>query len=353
MKHVNIYSPIALELWDKNTPLQKGIGGSETFHAEVAERLLARGHDVRNFAPIPKESKDLNWFTLEELPVEDIGGNWIVCRDTKFFDLNFKPEINAIFVAQDCDYDWTPQRLEKVSKYICLCKTHVQYTLQKYPQLKGKVYLSTNGVRSEYIRNLIQNTSLKRDPNKIIYSSSPDRGLLHILKNWFRIRERCPQAEIHVFYGFNNMESILARSGGNAWFVPMKNEIQELMNQKGVIFRGRVPQTQLYEEYLTSNIWYYPTDWPETSCINCMDAQACGVVPVTNRFWALAQNILNGYIYEGIPQKDPMCSALQVHKVCDLIENPWSEEHRREMMEDALDSFSWSKITSQFERWLQ
>lgn len=349
MKKVNLYSPVALENWHKDTPFESGIGGSETCHIELAEGLIKAGHDVHSYAPIPSEKKDMYWFHLSELPEENLTDNWIIFRDPSFFDKSFKDGIHTIFVAQDCDYAWTPERLAKVDKYICLCKTHVQFTLQKYPELKGRVYLSTNGIRSDYIRKL---PPVKRNPNKIIYTSSPDRGLLLILQNWFRIRERCPEAEIHIFYGFNNVMSILEKCGGGGHLAQLKQELESLMNQPGVVFRGRVGQHTLYEEYLSSNIWYYPTDWPETSCINCMDAQALGCVPVTNKFWALEQNIFHGYIYEGIPQKDPFVKVLQIHKVCDLIENPWTEEQRREMIEDALASFDWRKVCKQYEGWL-
>ena len=352
MKKVNLYSPVALENWHKDTPFETGIGGSETCHIELAEGLIKAGHDVHSYAPIPSEMKDMYWFHLSELPEENLTDNWIIFRDPSFFDKSFKDGIHTIFVAQDVDYRWTPERLAKVDRYICLCPTHAQYTAARYPQIKDKIYISTNGIRSDYIRNLISNNKYQRDPNKIIYSSSPDRGLLHILKNWFRIRERCPKAELHIFYGFNNMESILAKSGGSAWFVPMKQEIEKLMKQEGVIW-GRVGQNQLYEEYLTGNVFYYPTDWPETSCINCMDVQACGLTIVSNRYWALDQNVFHGYMYDGIPQKNQFTSVLQIHKVCDLIENPWSEEQRQEMMEDALDTFPWIKIVRQYEGWLK
>ena len=41
-----LYSPVAFEKWDWRNSVEKGIGGSETSHVEMAWRLVARGHKV-------------------------------------------------------------------------------------------------------------------------------------------------------------------------------------------------------------------------------------------------------------------------------------------------------------------
>ena len=137
-----------------------------------------------------------------------------------------------------------------------------------------------------------------------------------------------------------------------AWFKDMKEDIQKLLNQKGVIWRGRINQMDLYREWFSSNIWLYQTDWPETSCITCMDAQATGVVPVTNKIWALTDNIFHGYVFDGTPQKDERCKLLQIDKVCELIEKP-NIRWRKDMMIDARDSFDWNNVVRQFVGWCQ
>ena len=370
MALVNIYSSIALEPWDWTNPWTQGIGGSETCHIELTERFEARGHTVTSYTKMPHFSGILyvprerkNWLDISELNIGEpvtnsmnaafgkpyVPENWLIFRDSAFFDKDLPKENQYFFIAQDVDYAWTPERLEKVSKYITLCTEHTNFTLAKYPQLKGKVFQSTNGVRREWIEKIAKE-NIQRDPNKIIYTSSPDRGLLLLLKNWFRIRERCPEASLTVCYGFDNMEKILQAQGGTAWFLPMKNEIHKLLTQDGVNFTGRIGQERLYREWFSSNIWWYPTDWPETSCINCMDAQACGAIPVTNKHWAVGENVFHGYLYEGIPQKDQICLAQQIEAVCKLIKNP-DVDWREEMRQDALDTFSWDNVVKQYEGW--
>jgi hypothetical protein len=40
-------------------------------------------------------------------------------------------------------------------------------------------------------------------PFKMLYASSPDRGLEHLLRMWPQIKEKIPGAELHFCYGWN------------------------------------------------------------------------------------------------------------------------------------------------------
>jgi len=350
-----IFSNLTLERWDWNAKIT-GIGGSERAAIEVANRLGKRRKDVISYAPVPGGGisvgpNDVPWHDSELADPASEPMNWFVFRDPLFMDREIHPESQVIFVAEDVDYPFTEKQLSRIDKYLCLCKTHAHYTKNKYPQLENKIFLSSNGIPVDDIER-IEKEGIKRDPNKLIYASSPDRGLLLILQNWFRIKEQCPDAHISVAYGFNNMIRLLEMQNGSAWFLPMKNQIESLLTQPGVNFLGRIGQDELFREYLSSNIWWYPTDWPETSCCVSMETQAMGCVPIFNKFWALDQNVFHGFAYSAIPQKDQFTRTLMCQKVCDVIKNP-EISWREEMMVDARESFSWEKIITQLEGFLK
>lgn len=341
---INIYSSVHLEPWNQETPLKKGIGGSETCHVELVKEFESMGIPVMSYAPIPpNEPKPDNWKHFSEANPKD-SGNWLVFRDAGFFDQELNPNNNYTFVAQDVDYPWNPERLEKITNYIVLCNAHKRFTEHKYPQLKGKIKLSSNGVRDGLITK-IESERIPRNPNKLVWTSSPDRGLELLLTNWFRVLEHNPKAEVHVFYGFNNIEVLGQKLGG--WYAQYPQKLHQLMHQPGVVFRGRVNQEELYRELFSANIWWYPTNWPETSCINCMDAQACGAIPVTNNYWAMDDNILHGYVSMGIPQSIATSKIWQIDKVAELMKNP-EVPWRNQMMQDARKHFSWTKIAKQY-----
>lgn len=374
---VVLYSSIALEPWDWTNPWTKGIGGSETAHIEMAERLAKAGFTVESFAPIPGETcfqhkdcdDEIRWTPFQNaLPEVMASAIWIVYRDPKFFDRDLNPKSKYYYVAQDVDYDWTPERLARVHRYICLCQDHVDYTLAKYPQLRGRVYLSTNGIRTDYLdANFQQHDAdiyldntyppdgddcLYRDPHRLFYASSPDRGLLLLLQSWRRILERVPDAVLRIAYGFNNMAKLL--DGGHMnHLLAQKPDIEALLNQPNVTWLGRLNQHNVYREWFQAAVFPYFNDFAETSCISVMEAQACGAIPVTNALWALRQNVFHGVLIDGVPQDDPMCRAILTRELCALmLDEERQEEIRGEMIVDARTSFDWAKVARQYATWI-
>ncbi len=346
-----LFSEHTLENWNWTTPDTTGIGGSETAHIEMARRLARRGHEVVSFIPYGGSETvvdGVRWVDsgrVQELLPTLAGSTFFVYRCPQFFDMVL-PEGKYYFVAQDTEYAWTEEQAKKVTKYICLCEEHARYTQKRFPSFKGKLVKSSNGIRRDLIENL-RKSAAPRNYKKIMYASSPDRGLELLLKDWFRVLEVVPDAELHIFYGLNNVDKIIERGGQH--LVSLRDSLLKLFNQPNVFWRGRKNQPDLIREMLTSGIWWYPSDWPETSCIQCMEMQACGVTPVTNRHWAVGENVFHGVMLDGIPQNDPLVRASLCREVIELLQNPQSEESRQQMIEDARDSFDWEKIVTQWE----
>ena len=124
------------------------------------------------------------------------------------------------------------------------------------------------------------------------------------------------------------------------------------MKQPGIHFTGRLNQHQIVDQWLQTNIWAHPTDFPETSCITCMEAQALGAWPVTNNLWALDDNVKYGWLLNGTPQKSEMIAAKWFNNL-DKAFGFEDEKLREEMMEWALDSFDWNNAVSQWSKWIE
>ena len=352
---INVVSSLTLEPWDHRNPWKKGIGGSETSHIEMAQRLARSGHKVTSYAPVPSTStlNGVKWLNVQNYKHKAGKGIDIMYRDPGLLDN--KPKGRKFwFIAQDVDYEgqWTDERLTAVDRYICLCQDHADYTLSKYPALKDKVYVSSNGIRTDYISGLLGPNKFKRNPNQLFYPSSPDRGLKFLLTHWFRIREINPKATLKVAYGFDNMESIVRMVGPSDWRYGYQKELEALIKQPGIIYTGRLKQHDIYVNHFESNIWSHPTDFPETSCITCMEAQACGAWPVTNKFWAIKQNVKYGWMVDGIPQKNDLVQTQWLHSL-DQAFGYHNEKERQDMQRWALDSFNWERMVKQWQGWLE
>src|SRR5687768_16441686 len=116
-----------------------------------------------------------------------------------------------------------------------------------------------------------------RDTKTIVYGSSYDRGLEHLLKMWPDIIKEVPEAKLRIFYGWVLFDKMLS---GNPASMAWKGKMEELMKQPGITHLGRISHGACEVEFQNAGIWAYPTHFGEISCITAMRAQALGAVPV-------------------------------------------------------------------------
>jgi len=349
--------PNSFETWDWRSPDYPGIGGSETAVVELSRRLASRGHNVTVYAPVKKDTVDdpagVSWNTCDAAST-DQPGLWIVCRSPKTVDL-FQPNSNqeVWLQCQDVYYseatgggEITEERANKFSKILALCPTHADYLAVSYPFL-ANVAISSNGIKTDAMNKL---APVERDPHRLIWTSSPDRGLENLLSIFARAREYEPSLNLHVFYGWNNIDKVIAKDKSNPW-AKLKERIARLP-QDNVFWHGRTGQTELWQEYLRASLWVYPTTFTETSCISCMEAQALGAIPICPPLWALKHNVRYGISLQGVAD-DPLEQCRYVGAILRLVRNQdLCRQIRREMMPWALEHFDWEKIVDQYERWM-
>lgn len=132
--------------------------------------------------------------------------------------------------------------------------------------------------------------NLKKVPFRCVFASSPDRGLLRLLNLWPSILRTEPEAELHVAYGWDTTDKMIAR--GNQHLAEFKDRVvKKLETSERVVWRGRLNQAELATLYGESALWLYPTDFLEVSCISAMEAMAGGAVPITTRCGALSETL--------------------------------------------------------------
>lgn len=368
---IAIVSSSGLENWDWKNPWTKGIGGSETSAIEMADGLFKRGFAVDAFTPC--EAPSVSPAGVSYRPVGEFkAADYKVVinyRTPSLFDAEKPDGASWWFVAQDVDYagEWTDERLEKVDRFLALCKDHATYTQSRYPALRGKVFTSSNGVRAAFIEaferygemaNPVTGEVVKRAPRvqtQVLYASSPDRGLKLILENWFRVRERVPEAELRVAYGFDNMEKIVQMMGGADWRAGFQVEMKALLDQPGVTFTGRLNQLDLYREWFSAGVWFYGSDWRETSCCTVMDAMATGCWPVANRLWAVGEHLDRlgvGDVFSGVPQESRLVASYMIEALIHRLEHGVLGINRLTMAEKARRVHDWERVVDQWERWV-
>lgn len=185
-----------------------------------------------------------------------------------------------------------------------------------------------------------------RNLKRIVYTSSYDRGLQHLLEMWPKVKEAVPDAKLHCYYGWQLFEKFYSNNPSSmAW----KANMDALMKQPGVTDHGRIPQHELQEEMKKSGVWAYSTHFGEINCISAIKAQAYGCEPVVVNYAALKETVqfgkkVDGDIYDQ-ETKEAFLKAL-----VDTLKNPMREEDRKSMMEWAYKKYSWNQIAEDWSK---
>lgn len=351
------------ENWDYSSPGSIGIGGSETSAVEMAQRLAKAGHDVIAYAPTLYPSRvyqGVEWRNVDDGIDFELQGVWVVYRWPALADSI--PAGQPIWlICQDVDYfdsEMMPERSARFTRIVALCAAQADYLKARHPGVADRVCISSNGIRGEAIKALVRTNPPARNPRRLMYASSPDRGLEFLLQIFPRAREVVNDLELHVFYGFDNIDRVIDNAKdstskkirhGRETIIEMKGWIKDAMSYPGITWHGRVGQSKLMIEWLKSGIWCHPSNFAETSCITCMDAQACGAIPVTNPTWAISENVKHGIFIAG----DVNEKLTQARYVLELIKLSRDvvkqEEIRSEMVPWALDNFCWDNFAAQWQ----
>lgn len=141
----------------------------------------------------------------------------------------------------------------------------------------------------------------KKNPKRVVFISSPDRGILTAAEIIRSAKAVDPQIEFHVCYGVAPwLRKVLAEH--NYRHVPdLGHEVSmdnyelafcRALDETEAVVHNRIGFEPLRELLDSAGIWLYPTRFSEISCMSAMEAQASGCIPVATRFAALNETIL-------------------------------------------------------------
>ncbi len=119
-------------------------------------------------------------------------------------------------------------------------------------------------------------------PARLVYTSTPFRGLTVLLGVFLRIRDMFPGTTLDVF-------SSLAVYQVAAKDDPFAQLAQYVRDMPGVNLRGSIPQRELAQELARADFLAYPSVFAETGCIAAMEAVAAGLDVVSSRLGALPE----------------------------------------------------------------
>ncbi len=321
---------IGPEPWSPETVKQTGIGGSEMMLINQAKNLAALGHKVVVYAACDGTFDNVEYrhFTKFKNINCDV---LIVSRYTQFLgdDYNVTAKLKLLWIHDIMAIQATNELLLKADKILCLTNWHKDFFVKHHNVHPEQVIVTRNGIDlTRFHKHLLSDIMNKeenivvRNQYKCVNSSSPDRSWPVLLEIWPKIRAKVPQAELHLYYGFNNWKIMAA---GNPLQMELIARLEEQIKvTEGVVYHDRVSQEELAREFLSAGVWLHPTWFTETSCITAMEARMAGLHIVTSKLAALLETVgsyQNATLIEG-DWTNPIYQSQFIDAAITALNNP-------------------------------
>lgn len=287
-KTVCIFALNSLTDWSPKS-VDGGIGGSEEAVIYLSKELVALGWDVTVFNNCGEQAGVYDGVTYKHIlnfsPKDHY--NILISWRSNIFESNVQAKKRIVWLHDMPNIKLEDDNIKKVDKFVLLSKYHASLLPSNVPA--EKVFISTNGINASDFVGL---GDIKREPHRCIYASSYNRGLEQLLLMWPDVRKAVPDAELHIYYGWDTYDSFskmgFVKDGG------FKKKMIDLMCQPGVTDHGRVGHKELLKEYAKSGVFAYPCSYPgEINCIALTKAIACGCKVVTNDFAVMGERSPN------------------------------------------------------------
>jgi glycosyltransferase involved in cell wall biosynthesis len=159
-------------------------------------------------------------------------------------------------------------------------------TFQRCLDVPEERYVVTrNGVDLALVDEAIADA--ERDPERVLYTSRPERGLDVLLTIWPELKRRRPDLKLAVTYYEN--------PGADAQMAEYLDALKRTAEQlPDITLLGALSKRELYREIASSALVIYPATFPEVSCISALEAAACGTPIVASRYAALKETVVDG-----------------------------------------------------------
>jgi glycosyltransferase involved in cell wall biosynthesis len=179
----------------------------------------------------------------------------------------------------------------------------------------------------------------KKVPKRILWGSSPDRGLHHALRIFRKLHKKDPETTLEITYNRAPMANF--KWMHNALGVAVV-EMEADLDQPGVIDSGALAHKEMNRAISEAEVLLYPCDTvalTETYCVTILEAMACNTIPLFSDADALTEYQEYGPMLE-LPIKDEQWVEMLEYLLAD---KEAAEKYRRQGRRLAAER-TWAKI---------
>ncbi len=237
-------------------------------------------------------------------------------------------------------HDLTTPTVESVhhfDKILCLTPFHRDYVNATQGVPMDKIIVTRNGIDPLKFKL----PEVTKNPNKVVWMSSPDRGLDKAIAILDIVRETHPDITLDVYYGLENLYKYgLADLG---------NKIKKMMEERPWIrYHGFTEQKKMAIDTKDAVLWCHPSTFIETFQITALEMLCSGIYPVIRRHGAIRDTLKQAEIDGMATLIDVECKTLEEHKiyadaVCKALETKAWEKVKVDP-----EQFAWSSVAREW-----
>lgn len=282
--------------------VKKGLTGSESSFFNLARGLQHLGHEVMvlcDCAGPQIHESGFNMFpltpTLPALPT--IPADVVIAWNEPDYLAHAPPDALRMCDQQLNDFGYVENRhmLHDLDVWVAPSQNHLDYLTTREGLGIGKTRVIPNSVDRSLFTDYdspsaLQNRESDRNKRKVVWCSSPDRGLHHLLSFWPEVRRAVPDAELHVFYRlqgwindvaphgpWNGAHPDVQESARRARYVD--EALRRMKDGYGIVVRDLVPNVEMARELESARLLAYTCDplrYTEGFGVSTLDAVAAG-----------------------------------------------------------------------------
>lgn len=323
-----------------NSVYEKALGGSESALIYMARELAKLDNEVTVYCNCDKpgiydgvDYRPIGAYLSDEKSQFD---TLIVSRFTDYLALPLDTKMNILW-CHDIDCNNFKDAIGVADGVFCLSEFHREIFNENYKlDPKDWIWVTSNGYD-----NTIQSKHIpwEQKKNNYIYASRPERGLKVLLESiWPEIIEKNPDAILHVC----GYEHTLGRPKE---VEEMYEEIDGLLQySKNVRRVGHLPKPQYYKLLSSCAYMVYPTDFPEISCINAIEAQYNKCLVITSDKFAMSETVKTDTKISEEYGSDEYVS--QFLSLLDKYQGDVYEQEVDKAYGAIISNYSWSSVAS-------
>lgn len=323
---------------------ERPLGGTETGVVRLAQKLKDLGHQVRVYTNSENPpASDPQYLPLREIEKSEPIDVFISVRD--WIPLFYRVPAKKRFFWTGDSYDQFSNYglgdhrvIQQVDYFLAVSAWQADQICSRSGFPREKVYKLKNGIEWDWFSE-----QLPQKTKRLIYSSTPYRGLQYVPPMYRWLHEKLPDIELSVFSSYKIYNQTQD-------FEPLKKEIESLPNTR---MQESILQRDLAKEFLQSKVLFYPCHFEETSCITAIEAMAAGCVPLSSKLGALPETIGDaGVLIEGHPSEASYVQKF-LKSCLDLLTNEEKFSELSQKGRARAKQHDWKSITKNFDQFLR